>query len=198
MPLKAFISYEGIQRIERLIFPELALREALLNAIAHKDYSSGIPIQISVYVDKIIFWNEGTLPENWTVENLKHKHASRPFNPSISTAFFRTGYIEQWGRGTIRIINECLNYGIPAPTFNYDYASVMLEIKHGEKVMSEKMSEKVLGLIKGNANMTTVILAKELSIITKTIERAIKTLKEENKIERVGRDKGGYWKVIQE
>ncbi|WP_051397922.1 ATP-binding protein, partial [Runella limosa] len=97
--LKALISYEGIQRIEELPFPEAALREALLNAIAHKDYSSGIPIQISVYADKIIFWNEGTLPENWTVENLKQKHASRPFNPSISTALFRTGYIEQWGRG---------------------------------------------------------------------------------------------------
>lgn len=55
--LKAFISYEGIQRVEKLMFPEAVLREALLNAIAHKDYSSGI--QISVYADKIIFWNEG-------------------------------------------------------------------------------------------------------------------------------------------
>ena len=132
------------------------------------------------------------MPEDWTVENLKHKHASRPFNPSISTAFFRTGYIEQWGRGTIRIINECLNYGLPAPILNYDYASVMPEIKQGEKVMSEK----VLELLKENAKVTTAILARELSISTKTIERAIKTLKEENKIERIGSDKGGYWKVI--
>lgn len=51
--LKAFITYEGIQRIERFTFPELALREALLNAIAHKDYSSGAPVQISVYVDNV-------------------------------------------------------------------------------------------------------------------------------------------------
>ena len=85
--LKAFINYKGVQRIERLIFPEVALREALLNATTHKDYSTGVPIQISVYDDKIIFWNEGTLPENWTIENLKQKHASRPLNPSISTAF---------------------------------------------------------------------------------------------------------------
>jgi ATP-dependent DNA helicase RecG len=208
--LKALISYEGIQRIEELPFPEAALREALLNAIAHKDYSSGIPIQISVYADKIIFWNEGTLPENWTVENLKQKHASRPFNPSISTALFRTGYIEQWGRGTIRIINECIRYGLPAPVFDYDFASVMLEIKQkiekgtqnnafpakdvGE--MSEKMSEKVLELIRTNFTITTAILAKELRVSTKTIERALKTLKEEKKIERMGGDRGGYWKVI--
>ena len=62
--------------------------------------------------------------------------------------------------------------------------------------MSEKMSEKVLELLKENAKVTTAILARELSISTKTIERAIKTLKEENKIERIGSDKGGYWKVI--
>jgi ATP-dependent DNA helicase RecG len=199
--LKAFISYEGIQRVERLLFPKAALREALLNAIAHKDYSSGIPIQISVYTDKIIFWNEGTLPENWTVENLKHKHASRPFNPAISTAFFRTGYIEQWGRGTISIINECINYGIPSPIFNYDYASVMLEIRQTEKVMSGKMSgkmsEKILDLIMYNSKITTNELAENLGVSTKTIERAVKLLKVENQIKRIGGRKDGYWQVIE-
>ncbi|MDZ7936177.1 MAG: ATP-binding protein [Emticicia sp.] len=151
--LKAFISYEGVQRIERLIFPDAALREALLNAIAHKDYSSGIPIQISVYADKIIFWNEGILPETWTVENLKQKHASRPYNPAISTAFFRTGYIEQWGRGTIRIIDECIDYGIPAPKFNYDSSSVTLEIRQGET----NTVEKTIGIFTfGNQQKTPI------------------------------------------
>jgi ATP-dependent DNA helicase RecG len=66
--LKAYISYEGIQRVEKYLFPGNALREALLNAVTHKDYSSGVPIQISVYEDKIYFWNNGRLPENWTVD----------------------------------------------------------------------------------------------------------------------------------
>lgn len=69
--LKANISYEGINRLERYPVTELALREAVLNAIAHKDYSCGNPIQISVYNDKLIIWNEGQLPEkldNWTSE----------------------------------------------------------------------------------------------------------------------------------
>ena len=60
--LKAMISYEGLQRVETYPVPEEALREALLNAVAHKDYSSGVPIQISVYEDKIIIWNTGELP----------------------------------------------------------------------------------------------------------------------------------------
>jgi ATP-dependent DNA helicase RecG len=59
--LKAMISYEGVQRVETYPVPEEALREALHNAVAHKDYSSGVPIQISVYEDKILFWNNGEL-----------------------------------------------------------------------------------------------------------------------------------------
>ena len=94
--LRAYISYEGISRVEKYPFPKEALREALLNAIVHKDYSSGVPIQISVYEDKIIFWNSGQLPENWTVGRLFEKHASMPYNPLIANAFFRAGLIEAW------------------------------------------------------------------------------------------------------
>jgi ATP-dependent DNA helicase RecG len=92
--IKSVISYEGINRIEIYEYPRDAVREALLNAIAHKDYSGGIPIQISVYNDKIIFWNEGQLPENWTIETLLTKHPSKAYNPDIANALFRSGYIE--------------------------------------------------------------------------------------------------------
>jgi len=92
--MKAEIRYEGINRIEEYPFPEDALREALLNAIAHKDYSSGSPIQVSVYEDKIMFWNDGQLPENWTIDKLLKKHPSQPYNPDIANIFFRAGLIE--------------------------------------------------------------------------------------------------------
>ena len=115
---KANISYtEDGAREEKFTFPQEAVREALLNAIAHKDYSSGIPIQISVYNDKIIFWNEGQLPENWTVDRLIRKHPSKPFNPDIANTLFRAGYIESWGRGTIKIINACKTHKIAPPIF---------------------------------------------------------------------------------
>ena len=108
------IDYEGMSRVEKPPFPEKAIREALLNAIAHKDYSDPTPIQISVYTDHIIFWNPGQLPDNWTVETLKTKHASRPFNPSIANALFRCGDIEAWGRGTLKMVNEAiLNKSLP-------------------------------------------------------------------------------------
>ena len=127
--IKAEISYEGINRVEKYEYPKEAVREALLNAIAHKDYSGGVPIQISVYKDKIIFWNEGQLPENWTVKNLLEKHASRPYNPDIANALFRSGYIESWGRGTIKIIKECKQAGIPEPIFSYDSSDISVEFR---------------------------------------------------------------------
>jgi ATP-dependent DNA helicase RecG len=114
--LPAEISYEGIQRIEKLPYPRVALREVILNAIAHRDYFGG-PIQISVYEDKLIIWNEGDLPSGVTVEDLKRKHPSRPRNPRIADVFFKAGLIESWGRGTIRIMEECVAAGLPEPAF---------------------------------------------------------------------------------
>ena len=108
------ISYKGLQRVESWEYPYEAIREVILNAIVHRDYM-GAPIQISVYDDKIIVWNEGSLPKDLTFEDLKRKHSSRPHNPILASAFFKGGLIEAWGRGTIKIINECKNAGLPEP-----------------------------------------------------------------------------------
>jgi len=75
---RAMISYAGIQRIETYPVPEAALREAVLNAIIHKDYASGSPVQISVYEDRLMIWNCGQLPEHWSVENRMQKQSSEP------------------------------------------------------------------------------------------------------------------------
>lgn len=115
---KALISYEGLTRVETYEYPKDALREAVLNAVAHKDYTGPYPIQISVYPDKIMIWNYGRLPENWTVEDLLDKHSSQPRNPDIATAFFRSGYVESWGRGMDKMKNLCLEAKIPVPQFS--------------------------------------------------------------------------------
>jgi len=70
----------------------------VLNALIHRDYAVGAPVQIRVYSDRLRIWNPGHLPENWTVDKLLEPHASQPFNPDIANAFFRAGEIEAWGR----------------------------------------------------------------------------------------------------
>ena len=135
--LKAEIRYEGATRIEEFPFPPSAFREALLNAVAHKDYSSTTPIQISIYKNKLIIWNKGQLPDNWTVDKLMVKHPSVPYNPKISNALFRSGYIEAWGRGTINMINECVKRNIPLPIYKIDFSGFIVEfISDSDKVIN--------------------------------------------------------------
>ena len=109
------ISYEGISRRETPQFPVEAIRESLMNAVAHKDYASAVPIQISVLPDHITFWNAGQLPESWTTEKLFESHPSSPYNPLIAKAFFRSGDIESWGRGYKRILEAVSAYKLLPP-----------------------------------------------------------------------------------
>ncbi len=125
--MKAYISYEGIQRVERFLFPPEALREALLNALVHRDYSTGVPIQIRVYEDCIRFSNDGQLPEGWTVERLLQSHQSKPHNPLLAGAFFRSGDIESWGRGIDKIRTACREHGSEFPVFNAEPTSMTVE-----------------------------------------------------------------------
>ncbi|MCP4376339.1 MAG: transcriptional regulator [bacterium] len=125
--LKASISYEGVQRIETHPVPPEALRETLLNAVAHKDYASGAPIQISVYDDRIMFWNNGQLPDEWTVERLIAKHPSLPYNPDVANALFRAGMIEAWGRGIEKVMHACDDRGMARPELRYERPGIWVE-----------------------------------------------------------------------
>ena len=127
--MKAKITYEGMQRIERYFVPEAALREALLNALCHKQYQSGVPIQISVYEDRLYIANCGCLPENWTLENLMRKHASSPYNPNIAHVIYLAGFIESWGRGIEKICSACEKDGVPQPVCTINPGDIMIELK---------------------------------------------------------------------
>ena len=94
---RAAISYEGIYRRETLPVPREALREAVLNAVAHRDYGNSAPIQIWVDEHRIALWNPGSLPPDWNLAKLMGRHASVPPNPAIANALFRAGMVEpQW------------------------------------------------------------------------------------------------------
>lgn len=158
---KALISYEGLTRVETCEYPKDALREALLNAVAHKDYTGPYPIQISVYADKIMMWNYGRLPENWTVEDLLDKHSSQPRNHDIATAFFRSGYVESWGRGMDKMKNLCLEAKIPLPQFSCkgnDFWAVFRKDIYNKDDLSK------LGL--NERQVKAVLFAKEKGKIT--------------------------------
>ena len=161
--LKAYISYEGLQRVETFLFPMPALREALLNAVMHKDYSSGIPIQISVYAHQIVLWNPGQLPERWTLEKLLGKHPSHPFNPLLASAFFRAGYVESWGRGIEKMCRECTNHKTPAPIFDASMSGLMLTFKANPVHLAAAVGEASARALLGAAGEVTGEVTGEVS-----------------------------------
>lgn len=211
--MRAKISYEGIQRIERYFVPEAALREALLNAVCHKQYQSGVPIQISVYEDRLYVANVGSLPEDWTLEKLLNKHTSKPYNPNIAYVFYLAGFIESWGRGVEKICNALKAENLPMPEYTVNPGDIMIKFTGPEERIirvTDKVTERVtdqvtdevtereyelLKLLNEDPGYTTIQLAEKMSVTRKTISVYIKSLKEKDLIERIGSDRKGYWKI---
>jgi len=208
--MKAKITYDGMQRIERYFVPEAALREALLNALCHKDYSGGVPIQISVYEDRLYIANCGRLPQDWTIENLMSKHASTPFNPNIAHTFYLAGFIESWGRGIEKICNACSEDGVPQPNYSIHPGDIMIEFFAPENRIirvTDRVTDKVtvtlsdgerliLGLLSEDPGYTMQKLAEKANVSRKTVSVRLKALKEKGFVERVGSDRSGYWKIL--
>ncbi|MBO7596593.1 MAG: putative DNA binding domain-containing protein [Bacteroidales bacterium] len=118
------IHYEGLLRVEELEVPETALREAILNAIIHRDYT-GAQIQMRVWNDRIELWNDGELPFGQTIESLKQTHSSKPRNRIIANVFYKAGFIESWGRGIDKICDGFTEKGFIEPIFEHNSGGVL-------------------------------------------------------------------------
>lgn len=106
-------------RQTRLAYPEAALREGLVNAFAHRDYAgfSG-GLTVSVFPDRIEIWNSGRLPEGLKPADLRRNHPSLPANPDLAQVFYLRGLMERIGRGTQKIMQACLDYGLRMPNWD--------------------------------------------------------------------------------
>ncbi len=114
------ISFQGIVRTEVSPYPRLAIREAVMNAIVHNEYSSHVPIQIKVSKEGLTIYNEGGLPMGWTLDKLMGQHKSLPRNPSLATTFYRAGLIESFGRGIGTILSQFKDCPEFKPIFEAD------------------------------------------------------------------------------
>lgn len=145
------IRFEGIYRKEELEYPEEALREAIINAVLHRDYI-GAHAQLKIYPDKLVLWNEGKLPKEIKIEDLKKSHSSKPRNELLADVFFKAGLIEAWGRGTIKITDECKKAGLPEPEFKeefsgfsvYFYKDIYIEEKLRKMGLNQRQIKAVM------------------------------------------------------
>jgi ATP-dependent DNA helicase RecG len=117
------IKFEGIHRREILEYPYKALRESIINALIHRNYQGSSTIQVRVYNNRITFLTEGKLPPEVPVEKLKTEHLSKPRNKLLADVFYKAGFIESWGRGTLEIVNQCFEQELPEPDFIEEYGT---------------------------------------------------------------------------
>jgi len=111
------VFFDENRRYDRWEYPLRAFEELISNALAHREYNSPAQIQLSIFDDRIELWNPGELPEPLTPEDLKRKHRSIPRNRLTAENLFLIKYIEQWGRGTNRVIKSLLDHNLPEPVF---------------------------------------------------------------------------------
>lgn len=118
LPVAGRIEPGLFERADAPLFPPVALREALVNAFCHRDYSIvGSSVSLAIYDDRLEIWSDGTLPFGLSVDDLKRDHLSRPRNPLIAEVFYRRGLVERRGRGTQKIVELCVQAGHPEPEF---------------------------------------------------------------------------------
>ncbi len=208
------IDFAGLQRIEKGEYPVAALREMLLNALVHRTYM-GASVQIRVFDNKLSIWNEGLLPNGLSLEDLKSEHNSRPRNPKIAEACFKAGYIDTWGRGTLKIINSCKEAELPEPEIKEASGGVSVTIfkitnpegsgeirkefgKNSERIRKEfgKEVARAFDVIVAHPEFTSEQIAEEVGKTSRTVEKYIAKLKEAGIIERKGPKLGGHWEIM--
>ena len=120
----------GFVREEKLEIPAEALREALTNALCHRQFhNTSSSVGIAIYDDRVEIENTGHLPDELTVETIKHPHHSFPQNPTIADVLFKTTFLENWGSGVERMVNVCKAANLPEPEFNQNTAFVWVTFK---------------------------------------------------------------------
>ncbi len=197
------------KRLEVWEYPINALREAIVNAICHRDYAYSSDITIGIFDDRIEISNPGTLPEPLTPEDLKRKHKSIPRNPLVANEFFLIRNIEQWGEGTNKIVKWCLEHGLREPDFEEIAGGFLVRFYAPDDILSlipesGKIDLEELGLNKRQIKALELMVnmrekftikkyADTFEVSKKTAIRDFKELIKKEFTVKVGAKKGAYY-----
>ena len=101
-------------------YPDVAIRECIVNAICHRDYTSTATTQVRIHDDRLDVWNPGELPSGLTIQDLYNEHSSLPRNRLLKETLTRAGIGERWGTGTTRIVEACAAVGMVTPHYSQE------------------------------------------------------------------------------
>lgn len=194
---------ESIQAPVRYEIPPDVIREAVVNAIAHRDYTSAGAVQVSVFADRVEVWNPGNLTPPLTPENLRHPHGSIARNPRICEALFLARYIEKYGTGTLMMIRECLSHDLPEPDFiqrggeftTTAWRDWLTPDRLAQLNLNERQKKAVVYL-KIHQMITNTIYQSEFAASKRTSSRDLDELIASGIVEKIGTTgKGVYYRL---
>jgi len=189
-----------MERAEKWEYPIEAIREAVTNALCHRDYQISSNVQVRIFDDRIEVWGCGPLPKPLTIDDLKKKHDSVLRNPLIGRNFFLIKFIEQWGTGTNRIIEECLKHGLPEPLFEEITENLVITFRK-YKISEEEMQKlnerqkKAMEYLKIHKKITRSEYVKLTNSAERTAFRDIEELYKSKIITRKGTGKQTYYEL---
>ncbi len=173
--------------------PHAAVTEAIVNAIAHRDYASNASVQVMLFADRLEVWNPGRLPPSLTLDALRVPHASVPHNPLIAEPLFLTRYIEHAGTGTLDMIALCDEAKLPAPEFRHDDGQFVLTLWRdalttrvlGGVILNERQ-RRAIAHVKAHARITNSEYQRLTETTRKTASRDLDDLVRKGILARVG------------
>jgi len=195
---------EGPQAPVTYEIPPDAVREAIVNAVAHRDYASAAAVQVSVFADRVEVWNPGQLPPELSFARLREPHASVARNARICDALFLARYIEKYGTGTLMMIRECVEHGLPEPDFEQRGGEFVVTVwrdwltdrRLAELGLSDRQRQAVV-FVRSHGRIGNQQYQELCSVSKPTASRDLDTLARKGVLAKIGATgKGTYYTLM--
>ncbi|MBS1808772.1 MAG: putative DNA binding domain-containing protein [Acidobacteria bacterium] len=203
LPVAGRIVPNVFERIDDPLYPTTALREAIANALCHRDYSiAGGAVSVAIYDDRLEISSTGILPFDLTPEDLLRPHRSRPWNPLIAQTFYRRGIIETWGRGTLKMAELMEQAGLFAPEIEVGVGEVLVRFRPTRRTLALQhepeltlVQQELLQILARSGAMTLAQIRAALSkpVPERTVQRQLSQLRERGMTVLTGKGRGGRW-----
>lgn len=187
---------DGVVRRDTPEIPPAAVREVVTNAIAHRDYRSTAAIQLRLDDTALEVWNPGHLPAPLTAAALRERHPSIPPNPLVARALYLAGYVEEWGTGTLRVIEAMRENGNPEAVFEAlggGGVRVVLPLPGAGAAIIGEREAAVLERFARGAAFRSADWARRAKVSARTAAADLARLESRGLMKRVGRGKSTRW-----
>mgnify|MGYP000557155653 CR=1 FL=1 len=205
LPVAGRILPDHFERVDEPLYPPEAIREALSNALCHRDYTAGAgSIGVAIYDDRLEISSPGSLPFGLTPADLRQPHPSKPRNLLIAHAFYRRGIIEQWGRGTLKMIELTEQAGLAAPEFEATDHEVIVRFRPMRYSAPMRVSHDLSPLQReilqvlaeaGPASLGQILAGISSDAAPRTVQDNLQLLRRLGLIVITGSRKGARWSL---